>query len=404
MKPGDEHRAAADRRAAEGRPRRVLYVLPSNVLGSEFYRGLRLHHDPRRVQLFFASLGESERADTGLAGHPIESFGLGAPKISQIPRAVFALAALLRRLEIDIVHGHLFWPSLVGWAAARIARRPAVLTSRLYSDLLAREGHHLRPRLEGLAASWTDTVISVSDFMTRYLVEQERVPRGKIETIYLGIMLDRFKPPPAAAVADFRRRHGLQSPFLVGCTGRLVREKAYDHALHAFRQVLRDAPEARLAIAGRGPLEPDLRRLAEALGIQDRVSFLGQLPVEELVLFYAGLDVFLHPSLSEGLGQVTLEAMALHRPCIAYRVGPLPEAIEDGRTGLLVPEGDQNMLADALLRLQRDPETRAAMGDRARSRVETVFDFSTMCRRHEALYDRLASNPAPTAASARGPD
>jgi glycosyltransferase involved in cell wall biosynthesis len=179
--------------------------------------------------------------------------------------------------------------------------------------------------------------------------------------------------------------------------------------LRAFRAVVDQRPDARLEIAGRGVLEPGLRDLTRQLGLEDSVSFLGHVtPVQQAV---EGASAVVVPSLGEGFGMVALEAMERARPVIAASIGGLGDLVRDDETGLLVPPGDAEALAAAMLALAAEPERAVAMGRAGRARAIERFPEARCTERTEEVYrhwlarwgDELVAGVPPRHLSAPGP-
>jgi glycosyltransferase involved in cell wall biosynthesis len=170
------------------------------------------------------------------------------------------------------------------------------------------------------------------------------------------------------------------------CIGRLIAIKGHLVLLRALAQARLRVPGLALDIAGRGPLEPALKAFARELGIEDAVRFLGFVtPVQRAIQDAAIIVV---PSLGEGFGMVALEAMERARPVIASAVGGLPEIVAHGETGLVVPPGDAEALADAIVTLAGDHERVTAMGRAGRDRALTEFPPERSVARIEELYSR----------------
>ncbi len=178
-------------------------------------------------------------------------------------------------------------------------------------------------------------------------------------------------------------------PVLVGA-GRLVADKGFDVAIRALAAVRVEHPTAVLRLAGDGPARPDLEALADELGVADAVELLGWVTPERLPAVLAAATVVVMPSRwEEAFGLVALQAAQVGRPVIASRVGGLPEVVEDGVTGTLVPAEDADALAQAVLDLVADPAEARRRGDAARSRARTAFAFDRYVDEHLALYAEL---------------
>ena len=166
--------------------------------------------------------------------------------------------------------------------------------------------------------------------------------------------------------------------------GRLIPIKGHDVLLRALARVRQQLPEVTLEIAGDGPLEPELSATVSRLGLGERVSFLGRVAPPGPVFERA--EVVVVPSFGEGFGMVALEAMERGRPVVASDVGGLPEIVADGRTGLLVPPGDPEAFAAAIVELAGDPARAADMGAAGRKRALAEFSQERCTDRIEAIY------------------
>jgi glycosyltransferase involved in cell wall biosynthesis len=185
-----------------------------------------------------------------------------------------------------------------------------------------------------------------------------------------------------------RRTFGVQAQgLLVGTVGRLHPQKGFASLLAAVARVRERLPAIRLLLVGGGALRRDLVARAEALGLAEVVIFAGSRgDVPEIL---AALDLFVLPSLWEGLPNAVLEAMAAGLPVVATAAGGTPEVVVDGETGLLVPPGDVTALAEAIERLLRDPGLRRKMGEAGRKRVEGHFTIEQTVAQTVALYETL---------------
>ena len=172
--------------------------------------------------------------------------------------------------------------------------------------------------------------------------------------------------------------------------GRLVPYKGVDLALEAFAEVARRFPRAKLSIAGEGAERARLEQQATALRLTGNVEFMGLVDPEKVSELLNGATLLLMPSRTEGFPMTALEAMQRGRPIVATSVGGVPEAVMDGRTGLLVPPEDSQALASALLSLLDHPHTAKDMGEAGRLRQQAFFNLDNTARSYAALYHQLA--------------
>lgn len=224
-------------------------------------------------------------------------------------------------------------------------------------------------------------------------------PPGRVERLYHGIDFTRFPAPPATPAASDGSR--AEATVVILTVGRLVEKKGTDVLLEALARLPADL-HWRLVHVGGGPLRAKLERRAQALGIAARVDWRGALPQDRLLEACRGADLFALASRvardgdRDGLPNVLMEAQSQRLACVATRVSAIPELIEDGRTGVLVPSEDPAAFAAALEKLIRDPARRRALGEAGAQRVREGFD----CERN---LDRLALRfglPAPVAVAA----
>ena len=276
--------------------------------------------------------------------------------------------------------------NVFGGAAALCARVPAVSTihGRAYVSAQPRRvwAYRILRRL-GIP------IVAVSEDLAGFLAQGLGLSRASLDMIHNGIPL-----PDAVAAGEraqrrtaARRALGLPQggPLLVA-VGNLYPVK--DHA--TLVRALAELPQTRVAIAGRGDEESNLRRLAAELGLAERLHLLGLRDDVDTVL--AAGDVFVQPSLSEGLPLAVLEAMAASLPIVATRVGGIGEAVEDGATGYLVPSANPPALAAALRKVLEAGDRGAALGARGRLRAEREFSVEVMAERYRILYRaRVAS-------------
>jgi glycosyltransferase involved in cell wall biosynthesis len=289
---------------------------------------------------------------------------------------VVGFARFARRLLADkpnVFHAHLGWPLAcrLGLLAARAARVPLVVaTAHLHVPLA---GVRMAGAKQWLQRSSIDQYMAVSREVESRLNGELGVTRRKIRVVYNGIA----PPPPESA-----RHASLRAELLDGHTERsLILTAARLHPQKGHEFLLRAAaalPNCVFALAGQGPDWQRLSGMASQLGLSDRVRFLGHRDdVRDLM---ACCDLFVLPSFYEGLPLVALEAMAAGKAVIASAVGGTDEAVQDGVTGLLVPAGDADALASAILSLLEQPDRALRMGVAGRTLVERQFSDSAMVR------------------------
>jgi glycosyltransferase involved in cell wall biosynthesis len=347
-------------------------------------KGLRLRG--WRVSVV-ALTGAGGEAAAELAAEDVAFTSLTMRKGLADPVGWMRMNRWVRREGPDVVHAHL--PHAV-WLArwSRLAAPVRVLVDTLHSSSTGTLGRWIGYRL----SDWlTDKVTAVSVAVAQAHLNAHMVTAAKLAVLPNGVDLTDWKPDIEVR-NGFRRVLDLKGKFLWLAAGRLDPVKGYRTLL----QAMVDTPEAaRLVIAGSGPMEDELKRLSDELGLTDRVQFLGFEPnVRRWMLAANG---FVLTSRWEGLPMVVLEAAACEVPTVASDVAGTREVVVDGKTGLLAEEGNAKALAAAMTRMMELPgEERRAMGQRARRFVLERFSLDVALDRWEALYaELLERNPEP---------
>jgi len=298
--------------------------------------------------------------------------------------AFWRLYRLLCRERPTILHTSLFHANIPGRALGRLSGVPIIVTWRQNINI----GGKLREFMNRWTAWLDDSVVAVCELARQAEIKHARVSPDKVIIIYNAINTTAFSATNPQAVAQIRHTFGIsEDTLLVGAVGRLHPQKGLTDLLAAIAQVRVHVYPIRLLLIGDGELRSELEAQARLLGLSDIVTFAGiRMDVPEIL---AALDVFAFPSLWEGLPLAVLEAMAAGLPVVATRVGGIPEAVEDGVTGLLVPPRDPEALAEAIITLLQDRERAVAMGQAGRARVEGYFSVERMVQQTEALYEEL---------------
>jgi glycosyltransferase involved in cell wall biosynthesis len=295
--------------------------------------------------------------------------------------------AVAARIEATVIHAHWIVPGGVIGALAR-GRRPLVVSAH-GSDVFVAERVALARRAARGVLARAGWITACSDDLRDRAIALG-APRDRIETVPYGVDADRFAPDPEAG-REVRAQLGLGDAPLVVAAGRLVRKKGFEYLIGAADAIGRDHPAARIVIAGAGDLQAELGALAAG---RPAIRLVGRQDQHQVARLVAAADVVVVPSVRDeagnvdGLPNVALEAMATAAPIVATRVGGLPQAIEDGVTGRLVPEKDAGALAAAISGLLGDRARARALGEAARRRVVRDYGWAAVAARFEAAYDR----------------
>jgi len=305
--------------------------------------------------------------------------------------AMRAIAARLRAAAFDVVHLHTSHAHTLGVVAARLAgrrrkgERPATVVSRRVDFSI-----HKRRVLDFARLKYTwglDRILCVSEQIRQVLLA-DGLPEELLGVVHSGIDVGRLAGAPDRR-ADYRREFSVPNGApLIGTVGHLADHKGQRYLLAAAPAVLARFPQARILVVGAGELLEPLTAQARELGVAERVLFPGfRSDVPSLL---AALDLFVFPSHLEGLGTSVLDALALGLPVVSTTAGGIPEMIEDGVHGRLVPPRDPQALAAAMIELLERPERARALGAAGRARVMAEFTADRMVEKTLAEYGWLA--------------
>ena len=382
---------------AGGRRIRVVQVLAtgSNGGAQEHLYSLLTRMDHERYDVSVVALSP------GSAVRKLQRAGISVLVIDEPDDAICvgALAAHLADLRPDVVHAHMFRAETVATRAVlalvEIGHRRPYLVSTVHSSRVRHEAD--RDILRDLTPHM-DRLIAVSKAIETKIRDEGRdtVP---VQLIYNGVDLERYDHQEACCTLpeEYGMEPGSQ---IVGVVARLEPEKGHPTLVEAWPKVLRAVPDSYLLIVGEGSRRDVLEAQARELRIAHRVVFTGRR--DDVPAVTAALDVAVLPSYREAQGLTILEAMALSRPVVASDVGGIPEMIEDGKTGLLVPPHDADALAAAIVRLLTNHPLADTLGRAGHDMVHDRFCIELMVGATQSIYDEGARVVRPSEVAAAG--
>jgi glycosyltransferase involved in cell wall biosynthesis len=299
-------------------------------------------------------------------------------------RVIFKLAKLLRERKIDILHTHLPYAGIVGRPAAVLAGVKTIISTE--HGLMG--SYHPLTRLGSvLTYPLNNATIGVSQAVANSILKYKMTRPKSIHVVHNAIDIkDRniIQTDPESVKKSLRIEG---TGLIVGTVSHIRPEKGHQYLVEAARLVLDKRPEVRFVVVGRETTKNDLLRLeeqAQRLGIRDRIIFTGFRP--DALQIMNTFDVFVLPSLWEAFGIVLLEAMNLGKPLVATNVDGIPEVIDDGVNGFMVPPRDPEKMAARILDLLNDDALRNRMGEQGRKKVRENFGIERMVKQVEQVY------------------
>lgn len=343
------------------------------------------HLDRRRFAPQVWTLrGEGELiAEAEQLGLSVRSFGLGARLQEAHTFPLFRRAVRsLRQDGVQLLHCYLSFANIVGTLLAACARIPVLLVSKRSLDTYQRR---IEAWSHWAVNRFADKVIANADAVREFVIRTEGCPAHKIIVIPNGIN-DEFA---ANGVRDRERAllgFGPQTR-VVGTLGRLAWKKGQEYFLRAAAEIARCEQDVTFVLVGDGPLRTQLEAQAHSLGIASRVKFLGQRLDSQAVI--SMFDIFVLPSVIEGMPNALLEAMALEKPVVVTNAGGNAEVVAHGETGLVVATRQSGEMAQAILQLLRDQALAQQFAQAARQFVHQRFSFRHTLHAMESLYTKM---------------
>ena len=362
---------------------RVLYLSHAFMVGGAEEMVLNLvRHLPDRFEPFVTCINQA-----GPIGEEIRKTGvpfrvLGLDPGLRRPWHLLGIQRHLRELRPDIVHTFLLTASLYGRLAAMLARVPIIVGTEVNIYEHKRAHHALAERL---LMHGTDRVVVSAESVRDFYIGQVHADPARVDVIYNAVDWSQLQTtmPSGALRASLGVPAGVP---VAGIIARLTEQKGHRYLLDAVAETP-ELASLHLLVVGDGGLRDDLRARVDRLGLSRRVHFLGAR--RDLGNLLAAVDLFVMPSLWEGLPLSMVLAMGGGLPVVATRVAGIPEVVRDGATGVLVPPADVPALGSALARLVSDPALRRTLGDAAAAFVRPRFGVDGYVDAVTGLYDRL---------------
>jgi len=372
------------------RPIRVLQIT-SLEKTNYFLNNLVDYSDRNAVEFIVVTLsGEGDFA-TELRKRRIPVYCLDCAQRRKAAKALGELRRIIRKHDVDIVHTHLFDPTLIGVSAAKLLGRAAILT-RHHFDALYRIQNPLKRwgylRLERYCSAMADHIIAPSTDVQRILLSREGVRASKVSLIPYGQDLPRFQSVTASAIARVKNELGMGQTADLVCVSRLHPEKGHIYLFEALVKLKSESLGFSCYLVGEGPERKALEEKAEGLGIGPSVKFLGWR--EDALAIMSAADVVVHPSLHEALPSALIEALALCKPVVASDVSGVRDIVNG--YGEIVPPADSNALCAALTFVLSDMVNANRRATQGKAHIFQSMAASRVAEAHFECYRSLLSS------------
>ena len=367
---------------------RICFIVNGFAIGGAEIKLLELVKElkqqyPDKFYIVVCSVGQGGPLEEQFRNLNIKTF-VFVKKYKFDVSLIWRVYKLLKKEKIQIVQTTLYYADIIGTYAAKMAGIDKIISW----DAMTQPYHYGFKNLLAyrLASKWYSTSVAVSHAIQKKIIEERHVHPDKTMTIHYGVDVHSFQNLNGYT---YRKKLGFKkNDIIIGTVARLIEQKGHVYLVEAAKEVAMRFSNVHFLFVGDGPLREILEKKTTRLGLESIIAFLSfRSDVKELMGIF---DVFVLPSLFEGLPNVILEAMACEKPIVATRVSGTPEAVIHGKTGLLVPPMDTNALTSAICTLLNNRKQMKEMGKLGRQRVENVFNLKNQIGDFINLYDKIS--------------
>lgn len=370
---------------------RVLHVI--NVEASNYFLNNLLDDTAKEdVQFYFVTIGQGGKFVAELRRRGATAYALNAVSRSSYVRALRELSQIIREHKIDIVHTHLFEPTLLGLLAAK-SRGLKVIVTRHHSDAVYQLKSKIKQKfylaLERYINKHAHHIIAPSRMVRDILVEKEGVLPAKISLIPYGQTPERFDSTTPEAVARVQAELGMSASLALVFTSRLYERKGHVYLFEALAPLVREGLKTTLYLIGTGDYRAHLEQLIHRLGIQNHVRFLGWR--DDALAIMAAADIIVHPSLEDALSSAVIESLMLARPIIATDISGVRDSLDDGKYGVIVPPANSDAFRSALQEVIANLDEARERAGRGRRHILEYMDSGRVARAYTECYKTVAA-------------
>ena len=368
-------------------PIKVLHVL--SVDKENYYlNNLVDHSAPDKVKFSFVTFAGECEFGRSLEMRGQRVYYLDSPKRKQYPLAIKKLWSIYNSENPDIVHTHLFDPSIIGLTVAKLQKRKTVVT-RHHSDAIQEIKWYPKMRfylaLEELINRISDHIIAPAQMVRDILIEKEGVPNEKVSIIPYGQTTDRFDSITRERVKVIRSELGMEGKLSIVNVARLFHRKGHEYLFAAFAEIVCGGIDAILYLVGDGAYRDVLTKMCDRFGIADRVRFLGWR--DDALVIVAAADIVVQPSLEDALSSVVIEAVMLEKPIVATDISGVRDSLGGGKYGEIVPAADAFALRNAIEKVICDIDVFRSEAKQGREYLLNYMDARRVSEAYYKIYE-----------------
>ena len=362
----------------------ILHIYQNSKIGGVQQQLLSLlkAYSRERFNPIFCCLGPKEEIGKEIEETKIEFIPLNKLRYNRFSLGiVLELYRLMKKKQIHVVRTHRYRSNLYGRLAAFLAGVPVIIAS--VHDNYRTDKRPKRRIMNRILSKITDKIVAVSEDVKEDIIRYDSINPSKIDVIPNGIDVERFNPEKNTT--DIRKEFSLEDDdIVIGFIGRIVPAKGLEYLLNALPYLKEEFKSIKLLIVGEGSLVEKLKESAKKNNIFDNILFTGRR--RDIPEILASINIFVMPSIAEGLPNALLEAMAMGKPIVTTEVGGIPEIVKNGFNGLLVPPRDTLSLSKAIKELISNDRLAAKLGQAARDLVHDNLSIKAIAQKWQSLY------------------
>ena len=293
---------------------------------------------------------------------------------------ILKIKKIVKEKNIQIIHAQTRVTQVLSFLLSKLTAVPYISTCHGF----------FRPHLfRRIFPLWGKKVIAISEAVRLHLISDMRIKEGSIRLVHNGIDCDKFFVKDLHKINEFKEKNGIKNGPVVGILARLSTVKGHKYLIEAFKEVMEHIPTAQLLIVGDGKIKDELVGLSRNLNIEENVFFVSS--VLDISLVLSAMDVFVMPSLQEGLGLAIMQAQAAGLAVIGSSVGGINTLIKDRQTGILIPPAGVGDISKSIILLLTDKDLSKRLGENARRNIKENFSLEKMTSQTEKVYNEEIS-------------